>query len=334
MARALDFDVWWKGIAALPLNSTTHAYFAMRRVWADQTINSASGNRSFYRWGTEDHITVALWQNWSVFEDPNSIAVFLRAAGAEVGHIKKVQWAYACEELTGVGRGFVTPDIMIQYEDEMGLGLVAIEVKRPGQAAVEGDGEKLHRYCNLPSTRGIQRRTGCFLVSEGSEAKTRDNTAGRSSIVTWEQLKCMQVSASLVGATDPLINDLIASWIDRAFSRYGIGEAISAPGPRSGSYGTADSYSAIRALSASPAIEQFLLGSECVEASWSGIQPAPPVEWLANEPTAKDVCASGYQSTADRRVCRWKLNWNQFRELMPVRQVQNRVTLPSPECGV
>src|ERR1700681_2655764 len=91
MSKTQEIQVWWHGIAALPADRQDHAYHALRRVWGDHTI---AGVRSFYRVGTEDHVTSALFQNWALFPDTSWVAALVRAAGGTVGSVSRVRWAY------------------------------------------------------------------------------------------------------------------------------------------------------------------------------------------------------------------------------------------------
>lgn len=314
-----DFAAWWQGIAALPVSRNEQGYFALRRIWADQTINTRGGARSFYRWGTEDYLTPALWQNWSIFEDADALASFLRTAGAPVGRVKRARWAYACEELTGIGRSFVTPDIMVKYEDEAGIGLLAIEAKRARKAAKLEDARKLEQYRALPSARDIARRHGCFLVSEAVTAATRRNTGDRFPIVSWETLATSQIAAAHLLPIDIRARKLTADWIARAFARQGVGRSVSAPDPQGSRYGRPDSYEAIRTLGLPDRVGLFIMGSESVEGSLRGEMPAPPLPWLADEPTVADISRPMFQSTSDRRVCRWRFEWNERKEISRAR---------------
>jgi hypothetical protein len=186
---------WWNVVPALPAGPSDQAYYALRRVWGDHTI---AGARSFDRWGSEDNITPALFQNWAMFADPNAIAPLVQAAGGSVGTMTRARWAYACEEMldaslrTGHARGFVIPDIVLHFEDEQGIGLVAFEVKKPGIATAAADGYKLATYRDLPSMRKIGRRYGCLLVSERVAERSAAAVGGASPVLIWEQLAQMQ----------------------------------------------------------------------------------------------------------------------------------------------
>ena len=69
-------------------------------------------------------------------------------------------------------------------------------------------------------------------------------------------------------------------------------------------------YAEIRRFKLPTSVERFLLGSECVEAAASGLDPAPPYAWLSGEPSAEDVRRRKLQSTAERRIIRWQPQWN------------------------
>lgn len=55
--------VWWHGIASLPSDRNDQRHDALRRVWADHTM---AGARGFYNPASEDHVTLALFQNWAM----------------------------------------------------------------------------------------------------------------------------------------------------------------------------------------------------------------------------------------------------------------------------
>jgi len=311
--RNNDFAVWWHGIPALPAARDEQSYFALRRIWADQTINTSGGARSFYRWNTEDYLTPALWQTWAVFDDRSMLTSFLRSTGAQVGTLSRVRWAYACEEMPTTGPKII-PDIMLAYEDERGEGLIALEVKKPGIAAKAEDARKLEQYCRLPSTRALTRRHGCFLVSASAAPITRRNTNDSHSVVTWEELAEAQAEAAISMPVNREAASLTAAWIRRLFGRSGIGPAFAAPAPQGPDYGQPNSFDAIRAFGLPHPVERFLMGSECVESAYQNDTPSAPLSWLIEEPLAEEIRRPQYQTTDDRRVCRWRFTWSPRQE--------------------
>ncbi len=309
-----QINAWWHGVAALPADRTDHAYHVLRRVWGDHTM---AGNRGFYRTGCEDHVTVALFQNWALFPEMNWVAPLVRAAGGQAGNVSRVRWAYACEELIDARlqpfhrRNFIIPDIMLHYEDEAGPALLVFEVKPPTKAAEAQDARKLESYIDLPSTRKIARRFGCLLVGERTAERTRQACGSNWPILTWERLKDLQLTAARNMGLPAATTDHVIRWIDRQFARYGIQPNVSgAPISFNGKYGTQASYRELDALSMPDSVRRFLKGSECIEAAWTGRQPHPPLPWLVDEPNAEDVRQNGWQTTEDRRVCRWNFDWS------------------------
>jgi hypothetical protein len=324
MSQPREIKVWWHGIPALPAGPQDHAYHALRRVWGDHTM---AGNRGFYRVGSEDHITSALFQNWALFPDVSWAQSLLGAAGGTVGTVTRVQWAYECNERLDARlrpfhkSHFIIPDIMLVYEDENGLGLVAFEVKKPGKAAEQSDARKLMSYIDLPSTSRISRRYGCFLVSQGAVQQTRATCAGRPWLVlTWEQLEQLQQSAVDNVDLPEEIRAEVRSWIARHFSYFGIG-AVSAkpPKPAGSTYGTAEGYRKIGALDIPGSVRRFLKGSECVEAVRNGLVPDPVFPWLVKEPTVDQIRERyrhqrAWQTSEDRYLCRWDFTWESSQE--------------------
>jgi len=311
-----EIKVWWHGIAALPATRQDHAYYALRRVWDDHTM---AGNRGFYRVGSEDHVTPALFQNWALFPDTNWVAALIGDAGGEAGRVSRVRWAYACEEILDAqlrpfhGRDFVIPDIMLTYEDENGPALLVFEVKKPGTAAEPADARKLTSYVDLPSMRTIKRRFGCLLVSQQVAEKSRQACAGKWPVLTWEHLSELQLAATSEMKLPITIRDQVSYWIKHHFSRYGVFRNV-APSQFNRLHGTYESYREIDALSAPDGVRLFLKGSECSEAALTGRQPDPPLPWLADEPNSEKIRQQRRQTKEERRVCRWNFDWTPARE--------------------
>ncbi|MBL6458337.1 hypothetical protein JMJ55_23640 [Belnapia sp. T6] len=276
-----------------------------------------TGARGFYRWSSEDHITPALFQNWALFPDLTWVAPLVQACGGQAGTVTQASWSYACEELLDAkllpyhGRNFIIADVLMHFVDENGPGLLALEVKKPGAAAQPADARKLRSYCDLPSTRMIGRRYGCFLVGERHVAATLEATGHEWHVVSWEHLRGLQAEVAKGLAIPELLRQRVVAWISRAHARYGIGAPASAPMPLAGAeLATEAGYAEIRPFNLPTSVERFLLGSECVEAAASGLDPAPPYAWLSGEPSAEDVRRRKLQSTAERRIIRWQPQWN------------------------
>jgi hypothetical protein len=311
-----EIDVWWHGIAALPADRSDQNYHALRRVWGDHTM---AGNRGFYRTNSEDHITATLFQNWAALPGQNWAICLVRYVGGAVkGSIRRVRWAYECNEFLDAKlqpfhkRNFIIPDIMMVYEDNDGVGLIAFEVKKPGKAVNSLDARKLMSYMDLPSTRSIKRRYGCILVGERMMEKSNRACEGKWPILSWEQLanfqskevERLQLQSSLVERATLAIR--------QHFGRHGIGSELSA---RSVHADTKQQYKEIDALPAPDCLRRFLKGSACVDAVWNRKSPDPPLSWLNNEPTARQIRVRsqrgfGWQTNEDRMICRWSFDWH------------------------
>lgn len=310
-----EIDVWWHGIAALPASRDDHNYHVLRRVWGDHTM---SGNRGFYRVGAEDHITASLFQTWAALSEPEWVETIIAHVGGVLkGRVKRVRWAYECNEFLDAKlqpfhkRNFIIPDIMLIYEDEGGTGLIAFEAKKPGKAVDLSDSRKLLSYTDLPSTRNIERRYGCVLVSDEMVTKSNRACEGRWPILSWERLMHLQMQEAEKMELPRSTIEKIVTAIRRHFSRYGVGSQFEM---RVGDYDIKQQYDEIDALAAPDCVRRFLKGSECLEAVWSGYRPAPPLAWLASEPSALQIRqrshqGGGWQTNADRMVCRWSFDW-------------------------
>ncbi|WP_413721124.1 hypothetical protein [Silicimonas sp. MF1-12-2] len=309
-----EISHWWKLLPALPCSRDTQEYHALRRVWGDHTIAAA---RSFYRWGTEDNVTPALFQSWCIFDDPDVFRPLLEAAGLEVAGLESARWAYACEEevlpgqnITTAGK-FVIPDIVLHFQDEAGAGVVAFEVKKPGKTIERRDVEKLGAYVDLPSIAKFERRAGCFIVSERCRTRACALAQGYP-VITWEDLLRMQQDALDASLQNSEERSLAGAWLERNFSRCGVGYSVApvSSGKEPSIYGTADAYACISDMPVSESLKRFLKGSECVEAAYRGDRADPPLDWLQDEISVETLRLRKLQSTRDRRIRRWSPDWN------------------------
>lgn len=303
---------WWQVMPALPEDGSQE-YYALKRLWADHTMNTARRGRGFYWWGTEDNMTAVLFQNWAVIEDPEAFAPLLAVCGHRTRGLKKVRWAYACEEqirvgeFVGVDGRFLIPDIVLRFEDEIGTGLLAFEVKRPGVVPTEKDAAKLRAYTRLNSMRRIERKTGCFLV--GSHEAEAARTLSQGPVVTWEGLLSLQLEAferEFRAGT---------AWLQRIYALQGIGAAAVPPTAAGHFQDLEQVQAAIMAVDLTERQRRFLLGAETVEAFLAGRVVSAPFDWLADEPCRLEHSEGRLQSTASRRICRWDADWNPRREV-------------------
>jgi hypothetical protein len=315
-----NIPVWWHGVAMLPADRNDHAYHALRRVWGDHTMAS---NRGFYRTGTEDHITSALFQQWALISDVQWASAFAKMLGGTAGTVERVRWSYECNEKLDPllrqfhGRDFIIPDIIVSFEDEAGTAVIACEVKKPGDNPVDAkDARKLESYTNLSSMRQFKRRYGCFIVSEQAEQKSRTATGDRFPIITWERLQDLQIKSLLELELSEQIRKSVVDWVNYHFAYFGVGRCSQVAPPSVGQdYASPDGYSRIEAMPVCDVMRRFLKGSECVEAVRRGKDSRPPLPWLTEEPTHEMIRARGqqkrgWQSNEDRYMRRWGFDWN------------------------
>lgn len=314
--------LWWQVMPALPTSPDSQHHSALRRIWADHTMNTSAKGRGYYRWGTEDNITPGLFQIWAIFEHPETFRPMLLACGAELkGPLRMVRWAYACEEViapgsfSGVSGRFLIPDIVLYFEDDLGPGTISFEVKRPDAKPNEKDAAKLSAYSKLASMRNIPRRSAVFLISE-KNTKFAASLPVDAEIVTWEQLLGLMLQAASAEFSG-IVRTNITYWIARAFARYEIGNTETPANLATGGYGTPCTFSAAEQLNdATPAARAFLRGSEVTEAFWRGEDPAPPAAWMEGSLTRAELSERKLQSTSDRRLCRWSPSWRKEQEAL------------------
>jgi hypothetical protein len=215
-------------LPALPPGRESPAYAALRRVFADHTMNTirvqadgsvASGPRGVYRTETEDHLTVVLFECWSLFPDPGWLPDFLKACGAPLaGDVHHVGWSYAFEQVKGMG----IADVVVGYRDDAGEAVLVIEAKRPGGANL-GDKDLQPRspYFDLPSIRAIPRQHDCFLVDAGDEEAVQRQVGARS-VTTWQRMGGLQAAAAARLAVPASVRAFLVGALVSLYARFGM----------------------------------------------------------------------------------------------------------------
>lgn len=318
---------WWTCFPALPRSRETHAYHALKRVWFDHTINTfeeaAPGQwrrraRGFYTEGSEDHIAPVLFQNWALFPESSWAPSLLEAYHIGVkGAVRRVRWCPFFEQPYD-GRKFCIADIVLCWEDDAGIGLLVLEAKVRGRKLGTKDLPQASRYLRMPSIRAISRRHFGLLVDAADEAVVRRTIMETAPIATWQTLGRLQIAAAQH-------LPLCSGWVDRItrllaahFSYFGFdvdGWASACVGISSDMVATCDQYAEIRAHELPASVEDFLIGSLVVLAARNGNMPASPHDWIYDEPDCISIYCqgrqhkAGYQTTADRRIARWSLDW-------------------------
>lgn len=261
---------WWTTLLALPTGTDTPGYAALRRVWADNTINTvfvdesgdlrSKSKRGIYRTDSEDHLMVALFENWAALPDCSWVAPFLDACGIRPsGNVQAVGWSYEyTQDRPGKKPGKLTADIVVYWQDQNGEAVLVLETKKPGNRQWgEKDLPDSSPYCDVPGFDGIVRRYACMLVA-ADDAAAMASLLRNQPVLTWERLLSLQVEA---------------------FGR----------------------------LSVPSALRAFLVGAIVHQGAGYGIASAPfPMTWIEDQPAAPNIKEQAPQTRADRRVAYWR----------------------------
>lgn len=263
---------WWTTLLALPTGTDTPGYAALRRVWADNTINTvyededgglrSKAKRGIYRTDSEDHLMVALFENWAALPDCSWVTPFLGACGIRPnGDIQAVGWSYEyTQDRPGKKPGKLTADIVVCWRDQDGDAVLVLEAKKPGNRLWgEKDLPDSSPYCDVPGFDGIERcrRHTCMLVA-ADDAVAMASLLRDQPVLTWERLLSLQAEA---------------------FGRMPVPDALRA----------------------------FLIGAIVHQGAGYGIIPTPlPLGWMAEQPTSPNIKDEAPQTRVDRRIAYWR----------------------------
>jgi hypothetical protein len=225
---------WWTTLLALPESATSPAYHALRRVWADSTINtvvetpagqmSTKRNRGLCREDSEDHLMVVLFENWAAMPSCGWVREFLTECGVAVsGSVRSVGWSYEyTQDRPKKVPAKLTADIVVHWTDDAGRGVIVIETKKPGNL-VWGDKDipSGKVYCDLPGFEGIERRHSCLLIGAADKEAMKSSLVGEP-VITWELLGSLQGRAIKELSIPQSVKSFMLGALIQQYARYGI----------------------------------------------------------------------------------------------------------------
>jgi hypothetical protein len=205
---------------------------------------------------------------------------------------------------------------VVCWEDEAGLGVLVLEAKVRGRRLEAKDLPEMSRYLHMPSIRAVERRHYGLLVDAEDAATARAAVNGDAAIATWQTLARLQIAAAQSLQLSSLRVDRIVMSLAAHFAYFGIDvEGQFNSSAIAEASGTAEEYAEIRSYGLPTTIEDYAIGSQVVFAARRGRMPEAPYQWLQDEPDCISIYLRGkqhergYQTTADRRVPRWPLDW-------------------------
>jgi len=241
-----------------------------------------------------------------LFEDPKTYLYDLWQVPH--GEIERAKWSYSWEQKRDKSRRPDIIDIVLNWEDEQGQAILAIEVKRPGGQLSDKDLNGGTGYLQLPSIVPFERKWLAFLLADADVDAARKKLPPGTLIASWEAMGELQIAHASRLATSDKLRDLIGSYMAKHYADLGMPLKSQPVMANSDHFvGSRDRYDAVRALKLANSVERFLLGSEAVFGARAGRMPDMPFEWLAKEPTFIDVVVAKSQTTSDREKPHWRL---------------------------
>lgn len=223
------YRFWWEAILALPPSRSDVAYTRLDRVFRDQTRpvkDSTTGRRGqqFTDPSHETHFTVTLWENFVLFPPARWLPSLWSVSGLmnRLGSELRCNWSYEWAEHGNSGARHC--DIVLEYEDAEGRGVLVLEAKKPNNVLSDKDRNPSY-YLTIPQIAEFERRSLVYLIDDAARAKDeplipRDADIG---FLSWEQLASIQVDCadSIFGAS-PEVKAFVAASLYRVYVQHGI----------------------------------------------------------------------------------------------------------------
>lgn len=297
-----EHNVWWTAIPALPVDRETPEWAVLRRLWDDHTLNTVGGARGIYRPSTEDHLLVSLFQCFAIFLNDLAWAPTLLRQFGQVPHgdITAIRWSYHFEQPRHLDPQRRIVDLVVAWRDAAGDAVLLVEAKGPNTKLGPKDlADPASYYGSMPAFAAYKRRGFAFLLdAQGRHGRVPDDVPR----TTWQALGNLLIE--LAGAETEPVRAILVKTLANHLARLGVmGRTTDNPAE-----GTAARYAALRALSARPAVVNFLLGAEAAAAHAAGRSPEPPFPWLAETPDRMQVSMRKRQPKTEREAPLWRLD--------------------------
>ncbi len=222
------FEYWWEALCALPPEKNSRAYQRLERVWRDQTrpsMDKTSGRRGheFTNPDHETHLTVSLWENWSLFPKATWLPLIWRLSGltSNLDVPFALNWSYEWSP----GPRLPHCDIVVEYEDASGRGILVVEAKRMGRSLPEGKDRRPSYYLSLEQFASYERRSLIYLLDAAVAEEARALVEGDGldwGILTWQDLAVAQMETALNSGLPQEICAYLAASIRRDFIARGV----------------------------------------------------------------------------------------------------------------
>lgn len=237
---------WWQALSAVPCDKGSPAYERLQRVWFDHTRFLGASRlkatpkeyakkrkHEFLHPGHETHLTVSLWENFSIFPASDWLPRLYQLAclPSLPAEGLRCQWAYewagyrpATEP--GTKRECGMCDVVLEYERSDGMrGALVVEAKNLDAALGEKE-MKPNYYLGIEEFADYGQNVALlYLVDESVRAKVEGQLGERAlnvGVISWQQLAGLQIQLTEnLGAAEPVRN-FVAGAIQFQFAQHDI----------------------------------------------------------------------------------------------------------------
>jgi hypothetical protein len=245
---------WWQALSAVPHDKDSAEYERLQRVWFDHTrfrgaclANSTPDEyavkrqHEFLKPDHETHLTVCLWENFSIFEASEWLPRLFEVAALPPLPTESLacQWSYewvgyrpSSEPGKEQEQGMC--DVVVGYERGDGIrGVLVVEAKNlrkePGAKELRFD-----YYLAIDEIAAHAENAALiYLVDESVREKSLALLGALPSnirLITWQQLAGLQIELAKALAVPPTIRNFVAGAIQFQFAQHDIRPSrLSAP---------------------------------------------------------------------------------------------------------
>lgn len=215
------YDTWWHPILAVPPAKSSSGYRRLRHIWMDQTRVRPTNGHEYFVHEYETHLTLALWETFAALPVRLWLPRLVERAGLTLPQatISDAEWSYGWLS-DGVNEQIV--DLVLNYRDTKGEGIVVVEAKRPGNR-LGGKDLNPEYYLDIPAFRKYARRSILYLLGSDAIADGRVAVvAGGHDVgfLAWPDLGVVQMETAAVAFPDESVASLVAHAIYRHFGSY------------------------------------------------------------------------------------------------------------------
>lgn len=217
---------WWHYLIALPTQVDSTAFKRIYRIITDKTRYAKTKDdkrlHEFYNPKHETHLTVSVWENFSIFDNFSWINHLINKTEIKTeNNVVKCNWSYEWENR--IGRKVKLCDVVINFQTQTENSIIVVEAKNKGKLLGPKDLD-INYYMSIEDFEIFDNVYLIYCVDETvlEITKSQMEKNEKIGVITWQELCEIQIKLLDTLEIDPRINMFMKSSIFAQYHRLGL----------------------------------------------------------------------------------------------------------------